>query len=362
LSNIDRGVAVDQVYLATLLLPEDQRRDRPVQTRFHKRIVEDLTTVPGVAAVTPVHLGPGTGTLGLSAPMLFEGQTAEEAHTNPWSTWEPVLPEYFRTLGIPIVRGRGFTADDRPDTAPVAIVSESVARRYWPNLDPIGRRMRFVDEPDWPWVRVVGVARDTRYRELRKTWMTVYFPADQFFFFQPGSVLVRTQLTPGALRAALASRVGQAMPGAMVDTVEPLGRLLALELARPRAAVAVAATFALVAIGLALVGIYGVLSYDVRQRRRELAIRAALGASPPRLVRHVASRGAYAASVGAAIGVSAAALVTQGLSSVLFEVSPLDNAVYVLVLLAVPVLVVSAAWLPARAAARTDAATTLRAE
>jgi predicted permease len=362
LSGLDRGVAVDQVYLATLLLPEDQRRDRTVQTRFHKRVVEDLSAVPGVTSVSPVHLGPGTGTLGLSAPMLFEGQAAEEARTNPWSTWEPVLPEYFRTLGVPIVQGRGFTADDRRDTAPVAVVSESVARRYWPNVDPVGRRVQFANGPDWPWVTIVGVARDTRYRELRKTWMTVYFPADQFFFFQPGSILVRTQLTAEALRAELTPRVAQAMPGAMVDRVDRGGRRPARERARPRAAVAVAATFALAAIGLALVGIYGVLSYDVRQRRRELAIRAALGASPPRLARHVAGRGALAASTGALIGVSVAAVLTRGLSAVLFEVSPLDGVVYFLVLLAMPLLVVSAAWAPARTAARTDAASTLRAE
>ena len=362
LSGIDRGVAIDQVYLATLLMPEDQRRDAAVQTRFHKEVVAELAAVPGITAASPIHLGPGTGTLGLSAPMLFEGQATEEARTNPWATWEPVLPEYFRTLGVPIVRGREFTADDRRETEPVAIVSESVARRYWPNLDPVGRRLRFVNRADWPWVTVVGVARDTRYRELRKAWMTVYFPADQFFFFQPGSVLVRTQLGPEALRAELTARVAQAMPGALVDSVEPLGRLLARELARPRAAVAVAGTFALVAIGLALVGIYGVLSYDVRQRRRELAIRAALGASPPRLVRHVAGRGATAASAGALIGVSVAALMTQGLGAVLFEVSPLDSLVYLLVLVAVPLLVVSAVWVPARAAARTDAAATLRSD
>ena len=130
LSGIDRGVAIDQVYLATLMMPEDQRRDAAVQTRFHKEVVAELAAVPGITAASPIHLGPGTGTLGLSAPMLFEGQATEEARTNPWATWEPVLPEYFRTLGVPIVRGRGFTADDRRETEPVAIVSESVARRY----------------------------------------------------------------------------------------------------------------------------------------------------------------------------------------------------------------------------------------
>ena len=231
-----------------------------MQTRFYTRLVEDLKSVPAITAASPVHLGPGTGTLGLSAPMFFEGQTVETARSNPWATWEPVLPGYFQTIGVPIVKGRGFTADDRRDSAPVAVVSESVARRYWPNLDPIGRRLRMVNEPDWQWVTVVGVARETRYRELRKTWLTVYFPADQFFFFQPESLLVRTELGPEPLRAEVAPRVRAAMPGALIDTVEPLDRLLDRELVRPRASAAVAGTFALLSVGLSLIGIFGVLS------------------------------------------------------------------------------------------------------
>ena len=362
LSRIDRGVAADRLYLVTLFQPEDRRRDREVQTRFYTRLVEDLKSVPAITAASPVHLGPGTGTLGLSAPMFFEGQTVENARRNPWATWEPVLPGYFQTIGVAIVKGRGFTADDRKDSAPVAVVSESVARRYWPNLDPIGRRLRLVNEPDWQWVTVVGVARETRYRELRKTWMTVYFPADQFFFFQPQSLLVRTELGPEALRAEVAPRVTAAMPGALIDTVDPLDRLLDRELVRPRAAAAVAGTFALVAVGLSLIGIFGVLSYDVRQRRRELAIRAALGASPPRLRRHVLARGALVAVAGAIPGVAVAALATQGLGAVLYEVSPLDASVYGAAFLAVFALALCAVSLPARAASRTDAAATLRAE
>ena len=152
------------------------------------------------------------------------------------------------------------------------------------------------------------------------------------------------------------------MPGALIDTVEPLDRLLDRELVRPRASAAVAGTFALLAVGLSLIGIFGVLSYDVRQRRRELAIRAALGASPPRLRRHVLARGALVAASGAIPGAAVAALATRGLGAVLYEVSPLDASVYGAALLAVFALVLCAVLLPARAASRTDAAAALRAD
>jgi MacB-like periplasmic core domain len=189
--------------VVSLLLPEARERDARAMLAFYHQLLPQVEALPGVVSASPIHLGPGTGTLGLSAPMAFEGQTPGEARTNPWSTWEPVFSSYFRTLGIPIVRGRDFTDADRSDGAPVAIVSESIAQRYWPGQDPLGKRLQFVPTSEWPWVTVVGVAADTRYRELTKSWMTVYFPAGQFFYFQATSLVVRGASALDALVPAI---------------------------------------------------------------------------------------------------------------------------------------------------------------
>src|SRR4029079_16590756 len=232
LQSIERGFDSNNLVMASLLLPEARQRNPRSMIAFYDELIPQVTSLPGVASATPTHVGPGSGTFGLSAPMFFEGQTPEDAKTNPYSTWEPVLPSYFRTLGIPILRGRAFTDADLGNGAPVAVVSGSVAQRYWPGQDPIGKRLQFVYSTkagEWPWVTVVGVAADTRYRELTKSWMTVYFPADQFFFFQAASLVVRASSTAEALAPALLQAVRTVEPGATVASIAPMNTLLERE-------------------------------------------------------------------------------------------------------------------------------------
>jgi putative ABC transport system permease protein len=362
LQAIERGFDSNNLLMVSLLLPEARQRDPRAMLAFYDQLLPQVEALRGVVSASPTHVGPGTGTLGLSAPMMFEGQTPEEARTNPWSTWEPVLPSYFRTLGIPIVRGRRFTDADRRDGAAVAIVSESVAQRYWPGQDPLGKQLQFVPTPEWPWVTVVGVAADTRYRELTKPWMTVYFPADQFFFFQATSLMVRAASAPDALVPAILQRVRTLEPGATIGSAALIDTLLAREVARPLTAMAVTAVFALMATVLAAVGVYGVMSYEVRRRHRELAVRSAVGATPGDIFRAVIRRSLVAGAAGAAAGLVIAASVTHTLRSLLFEVEPVDPGVFLAgagVLLGV---VLIAAYFPARRAAGTDPVAALRAE
>lgn len=362
LQAIERGFNSNDLLVVSLLLPEARQRDPRAMLAFYDQLLPQVETLPGVVSASPIHVGPGTGTLGLSAPMLFEGQTPGEARTNPWSTWEPVIPSYFRTLGIPIVRGRDFTDADRRDGAPVAIVSQSVAQRFWPGLDPVGKRLRFVATGEWPWVTVVGVAADTRYRELTKSWMTVYFPADQFFYFQAASLVVRATSASEALVPAILQRVRTLEPGATIESVAPMDTLLARELSRPLTALTVTGVFALMAIVLAAVGVYGVMSYEVRQRRGELAVRSAVGATPSDIFRSVVRRSLIVGAAGASAGLVVATSVTHTIRSLLFEVQPVDPGVFVAgagVLLGV---VLIAAYFPARRAAATDPAAALRTE
>jgi putative ABC transport system permease protein len=362
LQAIDRGFNPNGLLMISLLLPEARQRDPHVLLAFYDQLLPEVEAVPGVVSASPIHFGPGSGTLGLSAPMLFEGQTPAEAETNPWSTFEPVIPSYFRTLGIPIVRGREFTDADRRGGAPAAIVSASVAHNYWPGQDPLGKRLQLVPTAEGPWVTVVGVAADTRYRELTKSWMTVYFPADQFFYFQAASLVVRVRSDPDTLAPPILQRIRTLEPGAAIGSVAPMDTLLARELSRPLTALTVTGVFALMAIVLAAVGVYGVLSYEVRQRRGELAVRSAVGATPADIFRSVMRRSLFVGAAGAAAGLVVAMSVMHTIRSLLFEVQPVDPAAFMIGAGGLLGVVLIAACFPAQRAAATDPAAALRTE
>jgi putative ABC transport system permease protein len=292
--------------------------------------------------------------------MEFEGQTAGEAARNPWATFDPVLPDHFRALGIPIVQGRAFDQGDRQASARVAIVSESVARRYWPGQPALGKRLRVTDDADW--AEVVGVAADLRYRELAKDWLTVYFPAAQFFFFEPSALVVRTASRPEPLMPSIREAVRSQEPAIAIGAVTTMDALLARETARPRTAFAVMLVFAGVVVVLAALGVYSVMSYDVSQRRYELAVRSAIGASPVALFWAVLSRSGWLAGVGVLAGAVIAALTSPWLGPLLFGVGPRDARVFLAatgLLFATSVL---AACRPGLRAARTEPARVLRSE
>ena len=362
LRTIDRGFDSRDLTMIFLLLPDALQRDSPAMVAFYDRLLPQIDALPGVLSASPTHVAPGSGTLGLSAPMRFEGQTVDAAKTNPWATWEPVLPSYFRTLGIRLVSGRSFTDGDTREHAPVAIVSESVAKRYWPGRSAIGQRLQFVATAEWPWVTVVGVAADTRYRDLTNPWMTVYFPANQFFFFQAASLLVRTPLAPEAIVPAVLERIQAIEPGATIQAAASMDTLLTRELARPLTAMMVSSAFALLAVLLAVVGVYGVLTYEVRQRRREIAVRLTVGAAPADICRSILRRSATVGAAGVTIGVAIAMVTTRALQPLLYGVPPLDPVAFVTGGIALMSIALLVSYLPARAAAAVDPAVALRSE
>jgi putative ABC transport system permease protein len=360
LQAVNRGFDVSRLAVLEVLVPDAQYPTAGAREQLFSRLLPTIAALPGVASATTVHLGPGTAQAGLSARMLFEGQAPEQARTNQYATWEPVLPTYFETLGIRISAGRAFTESDDDDAAPVAIVSESVARRYWPAENPIGRRLQFTAQS--PWTTVVGVAADTRYRELTRDWLTVYFPAKQFFFFAPGAVVIRTTGDASARLNDIRYALQKAEPGIAVHAASTMDQLVANEVARPRTAVAVAMVFTLMAIVVAAIGVYAVVTYDLVHRGRELAVRSALGASPRQIVSVVLRTSLALGATGAAAGLATASLLTRFLQTILFEVTPLDAASFAAAGVGLLAVVVAASALPARRAARINPVRLLRAE
>ena len=279
---------------------------------------------------------------------------------NPALTYELATPHYFSTLGISLERGRLFTDEDREGTLPVAILSESAARFYWPGGDAIGKRLVTGKTER---LTVVGVVRDTHYRDLRNPRPSIYFPLRQSQFpFAPTTLVIATEGEPGALVPMLQRVVAQVEPGVAVASAVPLETFVAVTLAQPKLNALLLALFAGAALALAAVGLFGVMATTVRQRTHEIAIRVALGATPAGIRGGVLREAVLLLGAGGCLGLGIALAATRLLRSLLFGVSPNDPltlACGVGILAAVALL---AAYLPARRASRIDPAQALRAE
>ncbi len=272
-------------------------------------------------------------------------------------------PGYFETLGISLVRGRIFTDEDGPEAPKVVIVNESLARREWPGQDPVGRRLVIdYSQAGTYSYEVVGVVGDVRFYGLRSTPRPeLYLPHAQRSYLIM-NIAVRTTAAPETIVGELRRAVLEVDPMQPAYGVLPLADLVAGSVARDRLAALLIGGFAVVALVLALLGIFGVLSYHVGRRTREVGIRAALGASRRELVSMMLSAGLRLALVGLGIGLVVALLSTRWLSSLLFGVSPVDPLTFGAVTLVLGFGALVACYVPARKAALVDPVLALRQE
>jgi predicted permease len=327
------------------------------------RLMRRVEAIPGVAGATPIVIPPLLGTGVWHWRFDREGQTAAEAAANPVIPIETAGPDFFRTFGIPVIRGRAFNASDRERAPAVVIVSESVARRYWPGEDPIGKRLRTTNIPDsagQPWRTVVGEVPDTHLRSLREASPTVYFPWLQSSW--QGYFAMRSNVPLPALLPSLRQAGIDADPDIRLWHAQTMDELLAGPLAEPRLGALLMSTFGLVALLLAAIGLYGVMTALVRDQTREIGIRMALGATSALVRRDVLRRAMVLTVTGAAAGLIVALAASRALTSLLFEVRPTDPIALggaCVVLVGVGAI---AAFLPARRATSVDPVQALRAE
>jgi len=316
--------------------------------------------VPGVTAVTQMLVPPFLGTGIFVGRLDLEGQTPEEMKSNPVYPMEAGGADYFRVYGIPIRRGRAFTETDDDKAEKVAVVSESAARRLWPNADPIGKRIHFWSGDSTTLRTVVGVAGDMHYRSLRESTAEIYLPWKQSYW--QGSFAIRTSGSLASVLPALRRATAEVNPDLTLWQADAMDDLIAKPLAQPRMSALLLAGFAGVSLLLAAIGLYGVMAASVRGSMRELGVRAALGASPERLRRGVLRQALLVTGTGAVVGLLAALAASRLLTKLLFEVSPADPASMVgsAVLLLVVALV--AAYVPARHATRIDPVQALRSD
>ncbi|MES2523365.1 MAG: ABC transporter permease [Gemmatimonadota bacterium] len=346
--------------IGELAIRADQYDTPAKQRAMLDQLLPAVASIPGVRAVSPVVAAPYSGTAGWDGSPRAEGQSASDAARNPLLNMEVVTPGYFETIEVKVTRGRGFTPQDREGAPAVVVVSESAAQHYWPNADPIGRRLAMGPNNTFT---VVGVVPETRYRDLRNARASIYFPLQQSFFpFTPTTLAIRTGGDPSAVVPSLRRAITETVPGVLLASAAPFEDYLSKPLAQPRLTALLLAVFAGAALVLASVGLFAVMGTMVGQRRREFGVRMALGATAGQVGVMVLRRGLALAAVGTVVGVASAIAANRLLGSLLFEVSPTDAVTLAgsaILLLAVAAL---ASVLPARASTRIDPAITLRAE
>jgi putative ABC transport system permease protein len=362
LNSIDPGFATGNVLALRVDLPRAKYNDAAKVTTFFDQLRERIAALPGVQSA-----GAGTSLLlsrlPQSATINIEGRPdADPAQQNLPVPYDSVTPGYFATLEIPLRRGRLLSETDTAQSQLVAMVNEAFVRRFFPNEDPIGKRLTFGGGQDARWSTIVGVVADTRRGGFnRPPWAEVYFPHQQ----APDRrmyVFARTSGDPTALARAAQTQVWSIDRDQAIASVRTVAETVARSEANRRFVTLLLGIFATVALVLAAVGVYGVLAYATAQRTHEIGIRMALGADRRTVLRMVLAGGMKLAGAGLVLGLAGAFALTQVLSGLLFGVGARDPLTFVVVPAALGAVALLASWIPARRAVRVEPVIALRGE
>jgi predicted permease len=358
-------IVASNLYLPVPNNPDMDRYAKPeILNSFVREAVRRVSAIPRVDLASMTTDLPVTH-LSRRRPVNIEDRP-DESGKGLFSEITSVTPEYFKVLQASLVRGRYFTEDDDTGKQPVAIVDESAARTYWPDSDPIGRRLsirstRGAANP--PWCTVVGVIKDIKSDGLDQSGAPhIYRPIYQF----PGprslslSVTVRTSLPATSLEPLIRREIQAIDPDLPVFNVRTMNEVIDGSLASRRFSAELVGVFAVVALLLASVGIYGLLAYMVGQRAHEIGVRMALGATPSTIGKMIVSRGAGLAGIGVVVGLILSGIMAPLISSLLYGVRPIDPEVFIAVPLILMVVVLLASYIPARRAARVSPIVALR--
>ncbi|MEO8077725.1 MAG: ABC transporter permease [Acidobacteriota bacterium] len=360
LQRVDPGFKPDQVSIVMLPLPASKYPDGVRQTTFYRQIVEAMRShgeVQSAAILFPNPINGGNA----SGSFTIEGQPVVTRTDRPFAALGSVSEDYFRTLGIPLIEGRSFAAQDRDPAPAVAIANVTLARKYFAGRDPVGVRVRFGDH-EKEWITIVGVVADSRNAGLHNLpTPLLYFPYHQFpLAFM--SLAIRSTAAPAVVASAIRSEVKRIDPEMPVDRITSLRDLLRDSVAQPRFRTLLLAAFAVMAIVLASVGVYGLMSYSVTQRTREIGIRVALGAQARQVILPVLREGLTLALAGIVVGLAGSLAATRMLGTFLFGVTPTDPLTYAAVVWLLIGVALLATYIPARRALRINPITALRAE
>ena len=362
LRQVNIGLNPKNVLTATLALPRAKYTQEDQRSAFYKQLLERVRNLPGVEAASATHTLPlGGSTWGRSLtvegfPVMSVGQAPSVQHT-------VVTPGYFHTMGITLLAGRDFTDADTNNSQNVTIIDERIARQYWPNQSPLGKRVRFgPPEDNEPWFTIVGVVTAVRHQRVQEeTRMSVYLP-HQKIPISSMSLVARTSANPHEFIGAIRREVAQLDPDLPVSEVATMEEVVAEAIWQPRLYALLFAVFAGGALLLALIGIYGVMAFLVQTRTHEIGVRMALGATARDVFRLIVGRGMKLTALGVFIGVGGAIALTRLMHSLLFNTSATDPFTFILISLLLSVAAFLACYLPARRAAKVDPLVALRYE
>ena len=357
LAKVDLGFRSEGLLTMEYRLPQNKYPEGPQQWQTHSQIVERVRAVPGVLKAALVRGLPFSGNGG-SADIEIIGQPAPEKP--PRARTNTVDPAYFETMGIPLLRGRNFTERDAAGTPPVVVVSRKLAERHWPGADPLGRQIRLLSLQPPLVAEVIGIVGDTKQHGFDETEFGFVYGAQAQNPHIFNTLAVRTAGDPMQLASAVRAAVWSVDPEQPVWKVRTQQSLVERAKGMPRFLAQLMGGYAGLALLLAAVGLYGVTSYAVTQRTREIGLRMALGASSSDVLRIVLRRGFLLAGVGLVLGLAGALALGRVISTLLYATSPADAVTLVCVALLLLAVAGLASYLPARRATRVDPTVALR--
>jgi predicted permease len=366
LATTDLGFQQDHVLTFSLNVPATRFAQPEQIIAFYRQLLDKLQALPGVSSVAASTGMPLRGT-NLGMRFTIAGQSAADPSSRPGAGFTMVTPEYFRTFGIQIMKGRSFTEQDLADGVPVAIVNETFAKKYLSNVDPLAQRIiveklvpgsrQFGPPIEW---QIVGIYRDVHNGGVRNEG----FPEINVPFWQSpwpnAAIEVRTSGDPATMTGSVAAVVGSVDPDLGLNQVRTMDEVVEESLGGDRFATAFLATFAGMALLLSAIGIYGVMSFTVAQRTHEIGLRMALGAAPAQVLRLVLQEGVLLATVGLSIGLCGTYFVGRAMKSMLYEVRATDPATIGSVIGLLLLSALLACYIPARRATRVDPMVALR--
>jgi putative ABC transport system permease protein len=358
LSSLNPGFNPEKVLTMMLNLPGSKYREPHQQVAFMQQVTSGLSEIPGVESAGIVNSLPFGGGFG-SRYFQIEGRPPQPPGQGLNANFNLSGPGYFRTLGIPVLRGRDFSDQDTQGRPEVAIINAEMARQFWPDEDPLGQRIRIGDSP---WRTIIGVVGDTRQSKLdvepRQEMFYPLLQSPSLFM----TLTVRTSGEPKEFVSAVRDRIRSMDANLPLYSIRTMNERLAESVAPQRLTLLLMALFAIVAIMLAAIGIYGVISYNVAQRTHEIGIRMAIGAKTSDVLRLFVRQGMALAALGMALGLGAALSLTRLMASLLYGVSARDPMTFTVVTLLLALVAFAACYIPARRATRVDPIVALRHE
>jgi putative ABC transport system permease protein len=356
LSRVDSGMKAEQVLTFDLTLPSARYREPQQRVAFFRQLLQRLEELPGVEAAGANRYFPLRDRQ-YSQPVFIEVHPVPEGQ-EPIVHYGGITSGYFRALGIPLLRGRDFTEQEMWETSGVVIINDSLAKRLFPNEDPLGKRLKHATQ----WQTVIGVVGDVRQRRLNEEAYPQLYVSYADFKHTTMTLAIRTANDPAGLIPAVRREVQALDPSLPLFNVMTLDGFIGRTIAGWRLSAGLFGLFAILALSLAAVGVYGVLSYSTEQRAREIGLRLALGAQRSDVLRLIVGQGLKAVAAGVAIGLAAALALSRAMKSLLFGVTATDPLTFAGVASLLVIVAFVACFIPARRAAKADPMVSLRRE